>query len=75
MPPGDRKRVGQALRELESDPYPPKRPQADIKKLHGTRGREDAYRLRIGPWRAIYAIDGDQVDVRIFERKRDSTYG
>lgn len=47
---------------------------ADIKRLAGTKGRADAYRLRIGPWRAIYAIEEDQVDVRIFERKSDSTY-
>lgn len=75
LPKEDRKRIGEALRQLEINPYPPRRPQADIKKLSGTRGRQDAYRIRIGPWRAIYAIEDDAVDVRIFERKRDSTYG
>jgi mRNA interferase RelE/StbE len=75
LPKKDRKRIGKALRELEADPYPPRRPNADIKKLAGTRGREDAYRLRIGPWRAIYAIREREVDIRIFERKSDSTYG
>lgn len=74
LPKKERKRIGEALRHLEVNPYPPRRPQADIKKLAGTRGREDAYRFRIGPWRAIYAIRGGTVDVRIFERKRDSTY-
>ena len=70
----ERQRIGEAVRQLEENPYPPRRPQADIKKLAGTRGREDAYRLRIGPWRVIYAIHGETVDIRIFERKRDSTY-
>ncbi len=73
-PERERKRIGEALRQFEINPYPPRRPQADIKKLAGTRGREDAHRLRVGPWRAIYAIRGETVDIRIFERKRDSTY-
>lgn len=74
LPKADRRRIGAALRQLEINPYPPRRPMADIKRLAGTKGRADAYRLRIGPWRAIYAIEEDQVDVRIFERKSDSTY-
>jgi mRNA interferase RelE/StbE len=74
LPKQDRKRIGIALRQLENNPYPPRRPTADIKKLAGTKGRADAYRMRIGPWRAIYAIAGDDVDIRIFERKGDSTY-
>ena len=74
LPTRDRQRIGRALRELEANPYPPRRPGADIKKLAGKPGREDAYRLRIGPWRAIYAIQGKDVDIRNFERKRDATY-
>ena len=70
----DRKRIGIALRQLEINPFPPRRPGADIKKLAGTKGRTEAYRLRVGPWRAIYAIAENEIDVRIFERKTDSTY-
>ena len=70
----DRKRITAALRHLETNPYPPRRPTADIKKLAWTKGRADAYRLRIGPWRVLCAIRDDKVDIRIFERKTDSTY-
>jgi len=29
--------------------------------LKGTKGREDLYRLRIGDYRAVYAVEGDAV--------------
>lgn len=57
---GTRSRIKSALRNLEDDPFK-KRPKADIKKLIGTKGREDLYRLRIGDYRAIYAIEGNTV--------------
>ena len=55
----DRVRAG--LRELEGDPFQP-RPKADIKKLH-KMSKHQFYRLRIGNYRAIYAIEGAEVRV------------
>jgi mRNA interferase RelE/StbE len=55
-----RNRIKSALRSLEDEPLK-KRSKADIKKLKGTKGREDLYRLRIGDYRAVYAVEGDSV--------------
>ncbi len=55
-----RSRIKSALRNLEDDPFK-KRPKADIKKLKGTKGREDLYRLRIGDYRATYAVEESTV--------------
>jgi len=64
----DAERVKRALRVLEKDPFTP-RLGADIKRLRGTRGRQDLYRLRTGRYRAIYAIVGKEVLVTdLFER-------
>ena len=57
-----KERIKKGLRVLESDPYR-KRPGADIKKLKGTKGRQDAYRLRIGDYRAIYDVSDSTVKV------------
>jgi mRNA interferase RelE/StbE len=56
---GIRLRIIQGLRALKDDPIHA-RPGADIVRLRGTRGRADLFRLRIGDYRAIYAIE-DQV--------------
>ncbi len=55
-----RNRKKSALRNLEADPFI-SRSKADIKKMMGTKGREDFYRLRIGDYRAIYAVEGNTV--------------
>ncbi len=55
-----RDRIKLALRNLENDPFR-NRPKADIKKLEGTKGRENLYRLRIGDYRAVYAVEGNTV--------------
>jgi len=55
-----RNRIKSTLRSLEDDPFK-NRSKADIKKLKGTKGREDLYRLRIGDYRAVYAVEGDIV--------------
>ena len=69
MHPSDRARVKRALRTLASDPFTP-RSGADIRKLHGTGGRQDLYRLRIGKFRAIYGVVGNEVLVTdLFERR------
>ena len=53
-------RIKSALRNLENDPFR-KRPKTDIKILDGTKGRDDLYRLRIGDYRAVYAVEGNTV--------------
>lgn len=55
-----RDRIVAGLRVLEEDPFTP-RPGADIKRLHGTRGRADLYRLRIGKFRAVYKVEGGDI--------------
>lgn len=56
----ERARIEDALGALAGDPFTP-RSGADIKKLRGTGGRQDLYRFRIGDWRAVYAVEGDEV--------------
>jgi len=68
MLPDDRTRVKRSLRVLASDPFTP-RPGADIKRLRGTNGRQDLFRLRIGKFRAVYAVVKKEVLVTdLFER-------
>ncbi len=68
MHPQDASRVRRHLRELEQNPFS-RRPGADIKRLRGTKGRQDLYRIRIGKFRAVYAVEGDKVLVTdLFER-------
>ena len=55
-----RNRIKSTLKSLEDDPFK-NRSKADIKKMKGTKGREDLYRLRIGDYRAVYAVEGDTV--------------
>ncbi len=57
-----KERIKKGLKVLETDPYR-NRPGADIKKLKGTKGREDAYRLRIGDYRAVYGVADSTVRV------------
>ncbi|MDP2218185.1 MAG: type II toxin-antitoxin system RelE/ParE family toxin [Methanolobus sp.] len=51
-------RLVEGLRKLEDNPL-----DNDVKKLKGTKGRQDLYRLRIGDYRAIFAIEGDIIYV------------
>lgn len=70
MEPKLRERIKHGLRALEANPYEP-RPSVDILRLRGTRGRHDLFRLRIGDYRAIYAIEGKVVYVTdLFHRGR-----
>jgi mRNA interferase RelE/StbE len=65
-----RTRIIRGLHALQENPYEP-RPSADIVRLRGTRGRQDLFRLRIGDYRAIYAIEGNVVRVTdLFHRGR-----
>lgn len=61
-------RVAKGLRALEEDPFR-SRPKADIRVIEGTEPRK--YRLRIGDYRAVYAVEKDQVKViEVFVRGR-----
>ena len=60
-------RIRTALKELEDDSFQP-RPNADIKKLH-KMSKHQFYRLRVGNYRAIYAIEAPLIKViRIIPR-------
>lgn len=68
LPADDRDHIVRALRLLGDDPFRP-RPKADIRPIKGTQPKK--YRLRVGPYRAIYAVVGDEVRViEIFIRGR-----
>jgi len=63
-----RSRIIRGLRALEANPYEP-RAGADIMRLRGTKGREDLFRLRIGDYRVIYAVEAKVVYITdIFHR-------
>ncbi len=49
-------RIKAAIKSLAYDPYK-SRSKADIVKLKGTKGREDLYRLRVGNYRVICAVE------------------
>ena len=60
-------RVRAGLKELENDPFQP-RPKADIKKLH-KMSKHELYRLRIGNYRAVYAVENTDIKItRIIRR-------
>jgi len=42
-----RRKVLEGLRQLEENPHTP-RPKMDLRKIKGTAGRRDVYRLRVG---------------------------
>ena len=66
---GDRDRIVRALRVLEEDPSRA-HPKADVKILEGTEPRK--YRIRIGEYRAVYAVAGSEVKiVEVFTRGRE----
>jgi mRNA interferase RelE/StbE len=68
LPKETRDRITRGLRVLEEDPSR-HRPRADIQPLEGTDPRK--YRIRIGDYRAVYAVAGAEVKViEIFVRGR-----
>lgn len=52
-------RIRRAIRELANEPRPP-----GHKKL---TGHENLYRIRVGEWRIIYAIENDRLIVLVLE--------
>jgi len=70
LEPKLRERIKSALRRLAEDPYQP-RAGVDIVRLTGTKGRQDLYRLRVGDYRAIYAIENKVIYVTdLFHRAK-----
>lgn len=68
LPSQPRNRIVRRLRVLEEDPFRP-RPKADIRPIEGTDPRK--YRIRIGEYRAVYAIVGRDVKIlEVFTRGR-----
>jgi len=63
-------RIKNTLFLLKEDPFR-SRPTVDIKKLRGTKGRHDLFRLRMGDYRAIYSVEGKIVWVTdVFRREK-----
>ena len=68
LPREARDRIKRGLRVLEDDPFR-HRPRAEIQPLEGTEPRK--YRIRIGDYRVVYAVVGDEVKViEVFVRGR-----
>jgi len=68
LPKDAQGRMTKALQVLEEDPYRP-RPRADIRPIEGTEPKK--YRIRLGVYRAVYAVVGREVRVlEIFTRGR-----
>lgn len=60
-------RLEAAIKELSHDPRPPR----SSRKLAGA---EDEWRLRVGDYRTIYAVDDEEREVivlEVFHRQRD----
>jgi mRNA interferase RelE/StbE len=57
-----KERLKSGIKTLEIDPFK-SRSHADIKKLKGTKKREDLYRLRVGDYRVIYAVEDNTIFV------------
>jgi mRNA interferase RelE/StbE len=71
LEPKLRERIKSALRSLGGNPFEA-RSGVDIMRLEGTKDRQDLYRLRVGDYRAIYAIESKVVYVTdLFHRGRE----
>jgi mRNA-degrading endonuclease RelE of RelBE toxin-antitoxin system len=63
LPRGLRSRVRETLLEFARSG------RGDLKRLRGTRGREDLFRLRVGDYRVVLAISAREIRVtRIIHR-------
>jgi len=69
MPPDPKRRMKEALRRLAEDPTG-RTVGLDIKELDVSEEAPRLYRVRVGEWRAVFAVDGREVIVaRIFHRR------
>ena len=67
-----RERIRAALQNASENPFK-SRSKADIIKLKGVKGGEDLFRLRVGNYRIIYAVDSESKIIwvtEIFEKGR-----
>ncbi len=55
-----RRRILAAIRELREDPCK-STPGKDVRKLNVPEGHTPLYRLRVGEYRAIFAVEGEAV--------------
>ena len=63
------RRIDEAIRGLASDPRP-----SGSKKLSGKQF-EDLYRIRIGDWRVLYAVEDKRLVILILDVvRRDQAY-
>ncbi|ADE35611.1 type II toxin-antitoxin system RelE family toxin [Methanohalophilus mahii] len=58
LDPHTKEKIVEGLKVLGNLPV-----EGDIKKLKGTKGKRDLYRLRIGEYRAIYHVENNNVYV------------
>ena len=68
MPPGPKRRIKEALRQLASDPTGIAH-ELDVKELRPTEAVPRAFRARIGEWRIVFVVTPREIAVlRIFSR-------
>lgn len=69
MPPGPKRRMKDALRRLAQDPTG-RTVGLDVRELDVGEALPRLYRLRVGDWRAVFAVGPREVIVaRIFHRR------
>jgi mRNA interferase RelE/StbE len=70
LSPETGERLKSGIKNLAIDPFK-SRSYSDIKKLKGTKKRGELYRLRVGDYRVIYAVEGDTIYIlEIIPRER-----
>jgi mRNA interferase RelE/StbE len=57
-----KERIKAGLKNLQANPFK-SHSRSGIKKLKGTKKREDLYRLRVGDYRVIYTVENNTVFV------------
>jgi len=62
LEPETKERLKSGIKSLEMDPFK-SHPHSDIKKLKGRKKRDELYRLRIGNYRVIYAVEESTIYV------------
>jgi len=62
LDPDTKERIKIGIKSLETSPFR-SQSRSGIKKLKGTKKREDLYRLRVGDYRVIYAVEDNTVFV------------
>lgn len=69
LSPATKRRVKAGLAELSHDPNPPG-PAGNIKRLDAPGFGEPVFRLRLGDYRAVFVVRGNEVRVlRVFHRE------